>query len=137
LQPRGIVSGPKRNSQILSPLDFLAEFTQQIPPKGSHLIRYYRRYPTRCEGEPCRIAARGVLNCQPVSIHASRDRGGYNRDCDQEPPRPGTGRRIVWDPVKEEIVGVNGPAECELAPHAGRGVFNRRSAMGIKENGKF
>ena len=24
-------SGPKRNSQILSPLDFLAEFTQHIP----------------------------------------------------------------------------------------------------------
>ena len=34
----GIVSGPKRNFQILSPLDFLAEFTQHIPPKGSHLI---------------------------------------------------------------------------------------------------
>ena len=37
----GIVSGPKRNFRILSPLDFLAEFTQHIPPKGAHLIRYY------------------------------------------------------------------------------------------------
>ena len=33
-----LVSGPKRNFQILSPLDFLAEFTQHIPPKGSNLI---------------------------------------------------------------------------------------------------
>jgi hypothetical protein len=37
----GITSGPKRNFQILSPLDFLAEFTQHIPPKGSHTIRYF------------------------------------------------------------------------------------------------
>ena len=29
----------KRNYQVLSPLDFLAEFTQHIPAKGSHLIR--------------------------------------------------------------------------------------------------
>ena len=45
----GIASGPKRNFQILSPLDFLAEFTQHRPslcsgarPKGSHLIRGHR-----------------------------------------------------------------------------------------------
>jgi len=31
-----------RNFQILPPLDFLAEFTQHIPPKGSHLIRGHR-----------------------------------------------------------------------------------------------
>ena len=34
--------GVKRNFQILPPLDFLAEFTQHIPPKGSHLIRGHR-----------------------------------------------------------------------------------------------
>jgi len=34
----GLVCGPKRNFQILAPLDFLAEFTQHIPPKGAHLI---------------------------------------------------------------------------------------------------
>jgi hypothetical protein len=37
-------AGVKRNFQILSPLEFLAEFTQHIPPKGSHLIRYYGWY---------------------------------------------------------------------------------------------
>jgi len=35
----GTQAGVRRNFQILSPLDFLAEFTQHIPPKGSHLIR--------------------------------------------------------------------------------------------------
>ena len=39
----GITSGPKRNFQILSPLDFLAPppsqlGTQHIPPKGSQMI---------------------------------------------------------------------------------------------------
>ena len=37
-------AGVKRNFQILPPLDFIAEFTQHIPPKGSHLIRYYGFY---------------------------------------------------------------------------------------------
>ena len=32
-------AGTNRNFQVLSPLDFLSEFTQHIPPKGSHLIR--------------------------------------------------------------------------------------------------
>jgi hypothetical protein len=40
----GIAPGPNRNFQILPPLDFLAEFTQHIPAKGSHLIRYYACY---------------------------------------------------------------------------------------------
>jgi len=37
----GMQSGPKRNYQILPVLDFLAEFTQHIPAKGAHRIRYY------------------------------------------------------------------------------------------------
>ena len=46
----GIRAGVKRNFQILSPLDFLAEFTQHIPPKGSHLIRYYGWYSNKSRG---------------------------------------------------------------------------------------
>ena len=38
----GTQAGVKRNFQILPPLDFLAEFTQHIPGKGSHLIRGHR-----------------------------------------------------------------------------------------------
>lgn len=39
-----------RNFQILSLLDFLAEFTQHIPSKGSHLIRYDGWYSNKSRG---------------------------------------------------------------------------------------
>ncbi len=42
--------GPWRNFQVLDPLEFLAEFTQHIPPKGSHLIRYYGWYSNKSRG---------------------------------------------------------------------------------------
>ena len=53
----GIASGPKRNFQVLSPLDFLAEFTQHIPPKGSHAIRYYGFYSNKSRGMRRKAAA--------------------------------------------------------------------------------
>jgi hypothetical protein len=53
----GTRAGVKRNFQLLSPLDFLAEFTQHRPslrsgarPKGSHLIRYYGWYSNKSRG---------------------------------------------------------------------------------------
>ena len=49
-QGDGLRSGPKRNFQVLSPLEFLAEFTQHIPPTGSHLIRYYGWYSNKARG---------------------------------------------------------------------------------------
>ncbi len=45
-----LAPGPKRNYQVLDPLDFLAEFTQHIPPKGTHLIRYYGWYSNKSRG---------------------------------------------------------------------------------------
>ena len=39
-----LASGARRNFQVLSPLDFLAEFTQHIPPKGAHLIRFASQF---------------------------------------------------------------------------------------------
>ena len=36
--------------QVLSPLDFLAEFTQHIPAKGAHLVRYYGWYSNKSRG---------------------------------------------------------------------------------------
>jgi hypothetical protein len=63
-----LARGPKRNFQILDPLEFLAEFTQHIPPKGAHLIRYYGWYapamglprnlpPDRRKEPPCEAPA--------------------------------------------------------------------------------
>jgi len=49
-QDEGLASGPTRNFQILDPLDFLAEFTQHIPPQGTHLIRYYGWYSNKSRG---------------------------------------------------------------------------------------
>ena len=46
----GTRAGVKRNFQILPPLDFLAEFTQHIPTKSSHLIRYYGWYSNKSRG---------------------------------------------------------------------------------------
>ena len=46
----GQQADPKRNYQILPPLDFLAESTQHIPAKGSHLIRYYGWYSNKSRG---------------------------------------------------------------------------------------
>ena len=44
LRGDGLKRGTERNFQVLDPLDFLAEFTQHIPSKGSHLIRCYGWY---------------------------------------------------------------------------------------------
>ncbi len=55
----GIQNGPKRNYQILSPLDFLAEFTQHIAPQGSHLIRYYGWYSNKSRGIRKKAKAQG------------------------------------------------------------------------------
>ena len=49
-QSTNLTAGTKRNFQILSPLDFLAEFTQHIPPKGSHIIRYFGFYSNKNRG---------------------------------------------------------------------------------------
>jgi len=36
-----LLAGPKRNFQVIDPLDFLAEVTQHIPDAGEHQIRYH------------------------------------------------------------------------------------------------
>ena len=49
-QGNDLAPGPKRNFQVLDPLDFLAEFTQHVPPKGQHLVRYYGWYSNKARG---------------------------------------------------------------------------------------
>ncbi len=48
--------GTKRNVQILPALEFIAEFTQHIPTKGSHLVCYYGWYSNKARGM-CKKAA--------------------------------------------------------------------------------
>jgi hypothetical protein len=52
-------SGPKRNFQVFSALDFLAEVTQHIPDKGEHLVRYYGWYSHRQRGIRARARSAG------------------------------------------------------------------------------
>jgi hypothetical protein len=49
-QSPGLRQGVKRNFQILPVLEFIAEFTQHIPIKGSHLIRYSGWYSNKERG---------------------------------------------------------------------------------------
>ncbi len=56
-----LAAGTKRNFQILSPLDFLAEFTQHIPAKGAHLVRYYGWYSNKARGMRQKAAATSAL----------------------------------------------------------------------------
>ncbi len=67
----GLAAGTKRNFQILSALEFLAEFTQHIPPKGAHLIRYYGWYSNKSRGMRRKAAAA----LAPPMLQATAARG--------------------------------------------------------------
>ena len=45
-----LLAGPKRNFQVVDPLDFLATVTQHIPDPGEHLIRHYGFYSNKSRG---------------------------------------------------------------------------------------
>jgi len=68
----GTRAGVKRNFQILPPLDFLAEFTQHIPPKGSHLIRYYGWYSNKSRG--MRKKAEAAASAEPLAEETTTSR---------------------------------------------------------------
>ena len=53
-----LARGTRRNFQILDPLEFLAEFTQHIPPKGAHLIRGHRPFAAGTRTRPGACGAR-------------------------------------------------------------------------------
>ena len=65
----GTQAGVPRNFQILPPLEFLAEFTQHIPAKGSHLIRYYGWYSNKSRG--MRKKAEAATSKEPLAEAAA------------------------------------------------------------------
>ena len=71
-QGDGTQAGVPRNFQILPPLDFLAEFTQHIPLKGSHLIRYYGWYSNKSRG--IRKKAEAEVSDEPLSEETTTSR---------------------------------------------------------------
>jgi hypothetical protein len=62
----------QRNFQILDPLEFLAEFTQHIPPKGAHLIRYYGWYSNKARGMR-RKAAEAAATAEQLTAASAVD----------------------------------------------------------------
>jgi len=72
-------SGVKRNFQILDPLDFLAEFTQHIPPKGAHLVRYYGWYSNKARGMRRKAA-------EAAAMARGESGGGESSSAVQPPP---------------------------------------------------
>ena len=64
--------------QVLDPLEFLAEFTQYIPPKGSHLIRYYGWYSNKARGmrrKAAEAAEAAAATLEPPAASSSGDAG--------------------------------------------------------------
>jgi len=58
-----LMEGIPRNHEIFDPLDFLAEFTQHIPNRGEHQIRYYGWYSNKLRG--MRAKAQQALAVKP------------------------------------------------------------------------
>ena len=80
-------SGPRRNFQVFSALDFLAELTQHIPEKGDHLVRYYGWYSHRHRG----IQAQLRQAEEPESAAATIGRSAFDMEKPTDSdPRPGS-----------------------------------------------
>ena len=94
----GLQAGAKRNYQMLSPLDFLAEFTQHIPAKGSHLIRYYGWYSNKSRGMRKKAAA------------AARSADEPSATVDAEEASP-SGSRQSWAMLVKRVYEID-PLSC-------------------------
>ena len=64
-----LTDGVKRNFQVFGPLDFLAEVTQHIPDKGSHLVRYYGWYSNKSRG----MRAKAVAGADTAAADSEED----------------------------------------------------------------
>ena len=96
--------GPKRNFQIFSALDFLAEVTQHIPNKGEHLVRYYGWYSHRQRG--IRAKAQQPGESETVTIDHS---ALSSQQTQRSGPRPGS--VSTWAMLIKRVYEVD-PLEC-------------------------
>ncbi len=83
--------GPRRNFQVFSALDFLAEQTQHIPEKGEHLVRYYGWYSHRHRG----IRAKQRKDFELESAVVPMDRSALGPD-QSAADGPRAGSRSTW-----------------------------------------
>jgi hypothetical protein len=103
-------SGPKRNFQIFSALDFLAEVTQHVPDKGEHLVRYSGWYSYRQRGIRARARQAGDSKTEKLQIDRS---ALHPQKTHASGPRPGS--VSTWAMLIKRVYEVD-PLEC---PHCG------------------
>ena len=99
-------AGTKRNFQILSPLDFLAEFTQHIPPKGAHLVRYYGWYSNKARGVRRKVAEAAASDLPSPVL--GRGAGGEGISDRSSAPRRAS---QTWAMLIKRVYEVD-PLEC-------------------------
>ena len=104
-QRNDLATGPKRNFQILDPLDFIAEFTQHVPPKGSHLIRYYGYYSNKARGMR-RKAAAAILPSPALG------RGAGGEGINDHSPAPRRASQ-TWAMLIKRVYEID-PLECPV-----------------------
>ncbi len=97
---------PRRNFQVFSALDFLAELTQHIPEKGEHLVRYYGWYSHRQRG----IRAKMRKIDEPESQHVPIDRSALHAEKSAS-GRPSAGSLSTWAMLIKRVYEVD-PLEC-------------------------
>ena len=99
-------SGPRRNFQVFSALDFLAEVTQHIPNKGEHLVRYYGWYSYRQRG----IRTKALVADKSESTTVRIDRSALEKQKSAgNGPRPGS--VSTWAMLIKRVYEVD-PLEC-------------------------
>jgi hypothetical protein len=104
--PRG---GPKRNFQVFSALDFLAEVSQHIPDKGEHLVRYYGWYSHRLRGIRAKPRS-GSSSEEPTSEKIPIDRSALDeRKLAGAGPRAGS--ISTWAMLTQRVYEVD-PLAC-------------------------
>ena len=96
--------GPKRNFQVFSALDFLAEVTQHIPDKGEHLVRYFGWYSHRRRGIREKLRTAGEAEQPTIDRTALDARKGAT-----DGPRPGS--VSTWAMLIQRVYEVD-PLEC-------------------------
>ena len=95
--------GPRRNFQVFTALDFLAELTQHVPNKGEHLVRYYGWYSRRQRGIRAKsgISSDKELIIDRSVVDAVKSAAGGAR----------TGSASTWAMLIKRVYEVD-PLEC-------------------------
>jgi hypothetical protein len=114
-----LLGGPRRNFQVFSALDFLAEVTQHIPDKGEHLVRYYGWYSHRQRGMRAKPRQEGLAENEAESVIAAESGGSGHIIIDRSvltaqrsaDDGPRAGNVSTWAMLIKRVYEVD-PLEC-------------------------